>query len=323
MIRWGVLGAASIARRRVIPAIQKSSNGRVVAIASRDPQRARNLAMELDLARVHDDYSGLLNDPGVDAIYLPLPNHLHGAWTLAAVAAGKHVLCEKPLALTAGEAERMVAAARQADVLLAEAFAYRFHPRITRVIESAQEGALGDLRLIRFTFTFGPVAAGNYRHAPETGGGVLLDVGCYAVNLARLICGDEPQRVAALERLSSSGVDETFAGLLGFPSGVILTFDVSMAGQFSVSFEVVGSSGKLIAPLGIRPETDQPTELRITRGYNEEVLMIEGTDPYRLMVEDFADAILSGRPVRFDPEDAIANARVVDALRASARAQES
>lgn len=320
MIRWGVLGAASVARRRVIPAIQTSSNGRVTAIASRDPARAHAFAAELDLPVVHADYQSLLADPEIDAVYIPLPNSEHRQWTIAAAEAGKHILCEKPLALTAGEAEEMVAAARQAGVLLAEAFMYRFHPRVEKLLSLVEEGAIGELRLIRSTFTVGPPAPGNIRLSRALGGGALMDIGSYAVNFARLVTGQEPEAVSALATYGrESGVDETFAGILRFRDGVIDAFDVSMLTPGNSTFEVLGANGKIVAPAGFRPESDQPTELHLFRGWDQrEVIPIEPTNHYRLMVEDFAGAIQERRPVRFAPEDAVANMRVLDALRAAA-----
>ena len=322
MIRWGVLGAARIARRRVIPAIQTSSNGRAVAIASRDPASAQELASELEIPAVHPGYTSLLADPQIDAVYIPLPNSEHRQWTLAAAAAGKHILCEKPLALTAAEAEEMVAAARQAGVVFAEAFMYRFHPRVTRLLSLIGEGAIGEVHLIRSTFTFGPLAPDNIRLNAALGGGALMDVGCYGVNFARLVSGREPRTVAALAVYGQeSGVDETFAGILKFGAGTIGVFDTSFLVKGGPAFEVLGTAGKIVAPQGFLPEPDHPTELHLFRGSEVEVLAIEPADHYRLMVEDFAAAIETRRPVRFGPEDAVANMRVLDALRADAEAR--
>lgn len=318
MIRWGVLGAASIARRRVIPAIQASSNGRVTAVASRDPARAQALADELGLPNVHADYQSLLADPEIDAIYNPLPNSEHLRWTIAALNAGKPVLCEKPFALTADDAQRMVEAARQGGVLLAEAFMYRFHPRVVKLLALIQAMTIGEVRIVRSTFTFGPLATGNIRLDPTLGGGVLMDVGCYCVNLARLVYGREPEGVKALAHNGDTNVDETFAGILDF-GGAIATFDVSFGGQGGSNYEIIGSAGKLVAPLGFRPETNQPTELHVYRNWEQETIMIEPADQYRLMAEDFADAIITQRPVRYGPDDGVANMRVLEALRADAQ----
>jgi predicted dehydrogenase len=320
MIRWGVLGAASIARRRVIPAIQVSRNGRVTAIASRDPARAQALARELDIAVAHETYDALLADPDVDAVYIPLLNHDHHRWTIAAARAGKHILCEKPFAMNAGEAEEMLAAAYNAGVLLSEGFMYRFHPRVVRLFELVRAGAIGDVRLVHSIFTIGPLAPGNSRLDPALGGGALMDLGCYAVNLARQVYGSEPLASTALARIGATGVDETFGAVLRFPSGGLCGFDVSLTSQLSVQYEVVGSSGRLAVPHGFRPETNKPTELILERGMEREVIAIEPADHYRLMFEDFADAILEGRQPRYGPEDAVANMRVIDALQAAARA---
>ena len=320
MIRWGVLGAASIARRRVIPAIQVSRNSRVTAIASRDPARAHALARDLQIAVVHDTYDALLTDPNVDAVYIPLLNHEHHAWTIAAARAGKHILCEKPLAMNAAEAEEMVAAARAAGVLLTEGFMYRFHPRVVRLFELVRAGAIGEVRLIHSIFTIGPLPPGHTRLDPTLGGGALMDLGCYAVNLARQVYGEEPESVTALAHIGATGVDETFGGVLRFPGGPLCVFDVSIAGQLSVQYELIGTAGRLVVPHGFRPETNQPTELVLERGMEREVIAVEPADQYRLMFEDFADAIIDDRPPRYSPDDAVANMRVVDALRAAAHA---
>jgi len=319
MIRWGILGAANIARKRVIPAIQRSTNGRVTAIASRDPGRARSLATGVAIDRVHASYEALLADPDIDAIYNPLPNSEHCRWTLAAVAAGKHVLCEKPLALNAAEAEEMVAAAKTAGVVFAEAFMYRFHPRVTRLLELIAEGAIGDVHLIRSTFTFGPIPAENIRLNHDLGGGALMDVGCYGLNFARLVSGREPDALSAVALYGrESRVDETFAAVLRFGHDLVATFDASVQVKGGPGFEVLGTGGKIVGPQGFLPEPMEPSELHIMRGTSTEVLTFEPVYHYQLMVEDFAEAIATGRPVRFAPEDAVANMRAIDALKAAA-----
>jgi predicted dehydrogenase len=292
----------------------------VQAIASRDPDRAKALADAFDIPVVHHDYAALLADPAIDAVYVPLPNSAHHPWTLAAAAAGKHILCEKPLALTAVEAEAMVGAAARAGVVLAEAFAYRFHPRIGALLQLLRAGDIGDLHLIRFSFTFRGLAADNIRLVPSLGGGALMDVGCYGVNLARLIAGSEPEVVTALAQYgAASGVDETFVAVLRFAGGMLATLEVSLVSQFGVSLEVLGSTGRLVVPDSVRAEPESATELQVYRDDTREVIRFEPADPYRLMVEDFADAVRLKRPVRFEPADAVANMRVLDALRTAAR----
>lgn len=319
MIRWGVLSAASIARRRIIPALQISRNSRVTAIASRRPEQARQLARDLDIAVVHDTYEALLADPDIDAVYIPLLNHEHHQWTIAAARAGKHILCEKPFAMNATEAEEMVAAAREAGVLLAEGFMYRFHPRIVRLFELIRSGTIGDVRLVHSIFSIGPLPAGHTRLNPTLGGGALMDLGCYAVNLARQVYSAEPSAITALADIGATGVDETIGTVMRFPGGSLCTISASLAGQLSAQFEVVGASGRVVVPNGFRPETNKPSELILERGMEREVIPIEPADQYQLMFEDFADAIIEQRPPRYGPDDAIANMRVLDAIQAAAR----
>jgi predicted dehydrogenase len=298
--------------------LQRSRNGRVTAIASRRPEHARELARDNEIAVVHDSYEALLADPDIDAVYIPLLNHQHHTWTIAAARAGKHILCEKPFAMNTGQAEEMVAAARDAGVLLTEGFMYRFHPRVVRLFEMVRSGALGDVRLIHSIFVIGPLPPGHTRFDPTLGGGALFDLGCYAVNLARQVYGAEPSALTALAHIGTTGVDETFGAVVRFPGGPLCVFDVGLTGQLSAQFEVVGSAGRVIVPSGFRPETNKPTELIFEHGMEREVIPIEPADHFQLMFEDFADAILEQRPARYGPEDAIANMRVIDALRAAA-----
>ncbi|MFP4322792.1 MAG: Gfo/Idh/MocA family protein, partial [Anaerolineales bacterium] len=223
-IRWGILSTASIARRRVVPALQSSRNGEVVAVASRDADRARAFAAEQDIPRSYGSYEALLGDPNIDAIYIGLPNNLHAEWAMHCAAAGKPTLCEKPLALDAKQAQQMVDAFATRGVPFAEAFMYRFHPQTRRVLELVAEGVLGDLHAINavFSFRLPPEAAENIRLQASLGGGSLMDVGCYCVNLMRLATGAEPEAVTAQALIGkTSGVDERFTGTLRFPGGVL------------------------------------------------------------------------------------------------------
>ena len=202
-VRWGILGCAGIAERALIPAVRASATGELVAIASRDAAKARAWAARFGIPRAHSDYAALLEDAAVDAVYIPLANHLHAPWTLCALKAGKHVLCEKPIALDAREAETMSAAAEKAGLLLMEAFMYRFHPQVERAIELVRAGEIGAARFVRSSFTFpydGDSA--NYRWTPRFGGGALLDVGFYALSAARLALRREPVSVLAGEHFA-------------------------------------------------------------------------------------------------------------------------
>lgn len=244
VLRWGVLGTASIARKRVIPALKASERNTVVALASRERSRAEEVAREAQIPHVFDDYAALLQSPEIDAVYLPLPNSEHHRWTIAAAEAGKHILCEKPLALNAQQAEEMAAAAERANVLLAEAFMYRHHPIVHKVLSMVHSGLIGELSLIRSTFSFTLTDDHNIRLDPELGGGALMDVGCYGINLARLVTGAEPTGVAAVAQLAPSGVDQSFAGVMRFPNHVLAEFDVSLRAAGGPSYELIGTAGK-------------------------------------------------------------------------------
>lgn len=321
-LRWGVLGAANIARKQVIPAIQASNNGRVVGIASRDKRRAEQFAQEASIGHVFDDYAALLASDEIDAVYIPLPNSEHRQWTVAAAEAGKHILCEKPLALTASDAEEMVAAAERAGVKLAEAFMYRHHPLVHTVLELLHQGVIGELRLIRSTFTFNVANEADIRLSAPLGGGALMDVGCYGVNLARLMTGAEPVAVAALAEYGKSGVDESFIGIMRFaPAGrpaVLAEVDVSVRAGGGTSYELIGSEGKLVVRQGFKPDAAEEGEIQLHQHGDVSRIFTDAVDQYRLMVEDFGKAVLLGRPLAYAAQDGVANMRVLDILRGAA-----
>jgi xylose dehydrogenase (NAD/NADP) len=220
-IRWAVLSTSSIARAAVIPAIQHSTNGELVAVASRDTQRARDFAAKLAIPVSYGSYDALLSANDVNAICIPLPNILHREWSIKAAEAKKHVLCEKPLAMNSAECAEMDNAARRMGVKLMEAFMYRFHPQTQKVLELLRSGAIGDLRLIHSAFTFRVTDPANIRLQPELGGGSLMGVGCYCVNISRTIAGQEPIEVQAYANWSSTGVDNQMVGNLRFSNGLL------------------------------------------------------------------------------------------------------
>ncbi|MDP9310159.1 MAG: Gfo/Idh/MocA family oxidoreductase [Chloroflexota bacterium] len=321
-LRWGVLGAANIARKQVIPAIQASNNGRVVGIASRDKARAEQLAQAASIGHVFDDYAALLASDEIDAVYIPLPNSEHRAWTIAAAEAGKHILCEKPLALTASEAEEMVAAAERAGVILAEAFMYRHHPVVHTVLEMLHQGVIGELRVVRSTFTFNLSNEGDIRLSAPLGGGALMDVGCYGVNLARLVTGAEPLAGCGIADYGSSGVDESFVGALRFaPDGraaVVAEVDVSVRAAGGTSYELIGTQGKIVVRQGFKPDANEEGEIQLHQHGDVSRIFTDAVDQYRLMVEDFGKSVLLGRPLAYPAQDAVANMRVLDMLRTAA-----
>jgi D-xylose 1-dehydrogenase (NADP+, D-xylono-1,5-lactone-forming) len=290
-----VLGAAWIADRAVLPAIRASSNGRLVTIGSRSMARAMKLAKRHSIARVRPGYEEVLADPEVDAVYIPLVNSLHREWTLKALAAGKHVLCEKPLGMNAAEAEEMFAAARAAGRLLMEAFMYRFHPRTREFVERAR-----DAIYLQASFGFALADKHNYRMRGSLGGGALLDVGCYTVSAARWVMG-EPDEVLARARFGGSRgdrVDMSVSALLSFSDGRMASAWSSFESPDEQELTVVTRRGT------------QRLETPFTAWRDPH-------DPYQLMVESFANSVLHDHPVAIPPEESIANMKVLDRIRSA------
>jgi predicted dehydrogenase len=317
-VRWGVLSTANIGKRAVIPAIQRSHNGQVLALASRDAAQARQAADTLSIPRAFGSYEALLADPEVEAVYIPLPNSMHREWAIRAAQAGKHILCEKPLALNAAECAEMAAAARQHGVLLMEAFMYRFHPQTLRVLELLRQGAIGAPRLIKASFSFHLTNPANIRLQPDLGGGALMDVGCYCVNVSRTLFGAEPVEAQAYAAWSASGVDEVLAGSLRFPGGQIAQFDCGFALARRESYQVVGPDGLIEAPVAFLPGHDDAT-LLIRRAAESATETIPGVDEYQLMVEHFAACVRGHAQPRYAAEEGAANMRAIEALYRSAR----
>lgn len=318
-LRWGVLSTANIGRRAVNPAIQESRNGELVAVASRDAARAQAFAAESGIPRNHGSYEALVNDDGVDAVYIPLPNNLHKEWTIRAAERGKHVLCEKPLALSAADCHAMQRAADANGVKLMEAFMYRFHPRTEAAVGMARAGALGTVRSIRSVFTFRLTRPDNIRLDPEMGGGALLDVGCYCVNVSRSVAGHEPVEVQAWSRTTDRGVDAQLSGMLRFDNGLVAHFDCALDMERRELYEIGGSDASVTVDWGFAP--GKVATAMIERRANREEARHEFgvVDQYRIMVEHFADCALNNRPLRYDAREAAANMAVIEALVASAR----
>ena len=316
-LRWGILSTARIGIRRVIPAIQRSQTGVVSAVASREADRAAEVASRFGIPRAHGTYEGLLADPEVDAIYNPLPNSLHAEWSIRAAEAGKHVLCEKPLARDAAEARRIVEACARAGVLLQEAFMYRFHPQIERLQQLVRDGTVGRLWLVRSGFSFTVGSENDIRLRPELGGGSLLDVGCYCVNISRLLLGEPLQANAAA--VYERGVDVRLAGMLTFSGGTAALLACGLRAPEQQFCEVVGEEGVITLPRPFLPGED-PAVIFVRRKAQEERIEIPGTDQYGRMIDHFGESLRTGTPPRFSPEDAVANMRVIDLLRAAAQA---
>ena len=325
-IRWGVLGNATIARVCVIPAIQKSKNGVVHALATRSPAQARQVADGNNIQHVVDSYDTLLNDSTIDAIYNPLPNHLHHPWTLKALRSGKHVLCEKPMACNEDEAREMAVAAAESDRMLMEAFSYRFHPRSQRIKQMVAQGLIGKPHLVRSAFCFHIgdellTSCDNCRMKPEMGGGALLDVGCYGVSVARWLLDAEPLQVQAQAVYHQREVDIHTVGLLRFPGDVLATVEASFITALQQTYTVIGTEGAIELPHDafVPWEKDAVFTVRDRHEERGREHTTPGVDGYRLMVEHFADAIQKGTRLAFSPDESIRNMQVLDALAESAR----
>ncbi len=318
-LRWGVLSTANIGRAAVNPAIQASRNGSLVAVASRADAPARDFADKWGIPRHYGSYQELLDDPEIDAVYNPLPNSLHLEWTVRAAQAGKHVLCEKPLALNEAECREMAAAADANGVKLLEAFMYRFHPRTQKVLEMVRAGDIGDLRVIRSSVTFRLTQPENIRLNPDLGGGALMDVGCYCVNVSRTMAGAEPEQVQATANWTDRGVDEEMAGTLRFPGGVLAHFDCSLTMERNEVYEVAGTEGHLQVPSSFLPGREDASILHHRGRSGTTTVVVPGADEYQLMVEHFADCVLGGHPLEYTADEAALNMRTIEALYRSAR----
>ena len=315
-LRWGVLGTGRITRA-LIAAVRASPRNEVVAAASRTAARAEEFTRQWGLPRAFGSYQAMLGDPAIDVVYNALPNHLHAEWTIAAARHGKHVLCEKPLAITVEEVDRMAEAARAAGVVVTEAFMYRHHPQTLKVKELVEAGAVGALRLVRGAFSFTLTRPDDVRLLPECGGGSLWDIGCYPVGYARLLAGAEPVDAFGWQALGASGVDEAFAGQLRFGGGVVAQIDSSFRMPFRTHVEVVGGEGAISIPRPYKPGLKEA--ILLTRGESAESIEIEGPELYLGEVEDMYDAVRGGRPPRVSLEDSRGNVAALLALLRSAR----
>jgi predicted dehydrogenase len=313
-VRLGLLSTANI-NRLVLAGARASDEVEVVAVASRDAARAEEYAREHGIGRAHGSYEALLADNEVDGIYISLPNSMHVDWSVRALEAGKHVLCEKPLSRRPLEADRAFAAAERSGRVLAEAFMYRHHPQTARVAELVREGAIGELRAIRAAFSFPLADLENVRMRPELDGGALMDVGCYCVSGARLL-GGEPERVWGEQRLGPTGVDTTFVGTLRFPDDLVAVFHCSMDLPSRQELEVLGTEGTLLVQAPWR--VDLGGDAMITRDGELEYIDVPQADSYQLELDDFAAAARGERAPLLGRADALDQARVIDALYRSA-----
>ena len=318
-LRWGVLGAANIAIKKVVPAMRGDPSSHVIAIASRSIEKARAAAAELDIPRAYGSYEELVADPDVDAVYIPLPNHLHVPWSIRAAEAGKHVLCEKPIALTAAEARALTAARDNHRVCIAEAFMVRTHPQWEEVERHVASGRIGPLRLISGHFSYYRRDPSDIRSHPEWGGGALMDIGCYPIFIARWMFGAEPTDVAAvIDRDPDLGVDRLTSGLMRFPNGQAV---FTSAGQL-VPYQrmhLFGERGRIEVEIPFNAPADAPCRIfiddgSVLGGRSAVAIELPVADQYRLQSERFARAVRGEGTVPVSLETAVGNMRVIDAL---------
>jgi predicted dehydrogenase len=313
-VRWGVLGAARIAINKVIPAMQLGQYSEITAIASRNIDKARQAADQLRIPKTYGSYEELLADPAVDAIYNPLPNHLHVPWSIRCAAAGKHVLCEKPIGLSADEARQLIAARDAAHVKMGEAFMARTHPQWLRAKEIVRSGQIGDLRIVTGFFSYFNRDPANVRNVADWGGGALMDIGCYPVTLSRMIFGEEPLRAIALvERDPDFKTDRLTSAILEYPDGQCV-FACSTQLAPHQRMNIFGTRGKLEIEIPFNAPTDRPARIFVDDQPEE----LPVCDQYTIQGDLFSRAILEDGPVPVPLEDAVNNMAVIDALFRSA-----
>lgn len=313
-VRWGILSTAEIARTQVIPAIIQAKNAEVAAISS-SSGRGSETALEFRIPKLHNSYEELLNDPEIDAVYIPLPNHLHKHWVIEAAKKGKHVLCEKPAALNAEDATEMVNVCRENNVKFMEAFMYQFHPQHQRVKEIIASGKIGEVKLMRSSFSFLlEQKDGNIRMDKDKGGGSLYDIGSYCIHAIRFILDSEPVSVEVHGEMDpNTGVDLSAVCVLKLENGVKAFFDCSFDMAFRNEYEIIGTKGRIIVPRAFRPDINGGEGIIIVQ--NDSVETIERIHGYLYLteVEHFSNAILEDSPIMYTGESMIKNMRVIDA----------
>lgn len=315
VLNWGLLSTARI-NRSLIPPIKNSERNELVAVASRDVDKAKAYAKKWEIPTAFGSYQAMLEDSDIDVIYISLPNSLHAEWAIQAAESGKHVLCEKPLAMSVDEVDAMREAAERCGVIVAEAFMYRHHPQSQQVKLLVDEGQIGDLQLIRGSFTFPIGERQDIRLFSKLGGGSIWDVGCYPISYARFVAGGDPDQVFGWQICNEDGVDLQFVGQMRFPNGVLAQFDSSFQTSFRAQIEIVGREGSLFVSNPFKPGWSNI--IRLTRDGETKDISVPGEELYSGEVEDMTDAILFGRKPRISLEDSRGNVATIQALLQSA-----
>ena len=316
-LRWGILSTADIGMSKVTPAIQAAANCEVVAIASRDEDRASAAALELAIPEAYGRYEELLAAENVDAVYIPLPNDMHAEWVAKAAQAGKHILCEKPLAMSPLQAADMVAVCDEAGVKLQEAFMYRHHPTWVETVKLVRGGAIGQLRAVQSWFSYYNDDATSIRNRVENGGGAVMDIGCYNINLSRMLFDGEPTNVkSTVRRDPVLGIDILSSAILEFPGGGQSSFTCSIRSDDYQRVHIFGTEGRIEIEIPFNIPPDQETRIFLMSGGDPagETITFSAVDMYTIQAELFADAALFDTTVPVPPSDAVANMEVIEAI---------
>ena len=319
-VRWGILSTAKIGREKVIPAMQKSNLVDILGISSRDSENAKETAAKLGIQRAYGSYTELLGDPEIDAIYNPLPNHMHLEWSLKAIDAGKHVLCEKPIGMNSKEAESLIEAVKKnPELKVMEAFMYRFHPQWQKTLDLVNNGSIGRVITIHSLFSYYNVDPQNIRNRVDAGGGALMDIGCYCISFPRFLLGREPARVIGI--MDSDPImktDRLSSGILDFSDGITSSFSCSTQLMPYQRTQVLGTDGRIEIEIPVNAPPDKVTRIWLHKKEKTEEIEFEAVDQYTLQAEYFSKAILEDSPVPIPLVDAENNMKVIDAFRKSA-----
>ena len=319
-VRWGILSTAKIGLNKVIPAMQKGEISEVCAIASRDLGKAREVSKNLGIARAYGSYEALLADGEIDAIYIPLPNHLHVPWSIKALEAGKHVLCEKPIGLTAEDGEKLLTVSKMYPHLkVMEAFMYRFHPQWQKTKQLIEQGAIGNVRTIHSFFSYHNTDANNIRNQADIGGGGLMDIGCYCISLSRFIYASEPRQISGIiEYDLNLKIDRMASGMLEFEQGTA-TFTCSTQISPFQRVNIVGTQGRIEIEIPFNAPVDKPCKIWLQQQSGPEEILFPVCDQYTIQGDLFSQAILEDKPVPTPLKDGVENMRVLEALKRSAQ----
>ena len=318
IVRWGIISTANIGMEKVTPGIMKSAHSKVTAICSRNLETTKAAAAKLGIENAYGSYEEMLADPDIDAVYNPLPNHLHVELTLAAAKAGKHVLCEKPMAMNVADAERLRNAPK--DIIISEAFMVRYHPQWLRAREIIRSGELGTIRSVNAVFTYFNDDPNNVRNMADIGGGAIMDIGCYPVTAGRFFFDSEPKRVVTLiDRDPTFKTDRFSSTIADFGDGKQLAFTVSTQAVPTQRFEIIGTKARIEMMIPVNAPADEPTAIIIDHGLNLDGSLtrreiIPACDQYCEQAETFALAVLGEKPLIYGVEDAILSMRVLDAI---------